>query len=44
LIENLDVCSFDLTQKELDDISALNKGFRFNDPADEMKNPIRLFA
>ena len=44
LAENLDVCSFDLTQKELNDISGLNKGFRFNDPADEMMNPIRLFA
>lgn len=44
LIENLDVNSFDLTKEELDAISALNRGLRFNDPEDYLKNPIRLFA
>lgn len=44
LAQNLDCCSFDLTKKELDSISALNKGLRFNDPSDYLKNPIRLFA
>lgn len=44
LAQNLDCNSFDLTKKELDSISALNKGLRFNDPSDYLKNPIRLFA
>lgn len=44
LAQNLDCNSFDLTKKELDDISSLNKGLRFNDPSDYLKNPIRLFA
>jgi len=44
LAQNLDCNSFDLTTKELDDISSLNKGLRFNDPSDYLKNPIRLFA
>ena len=32
LRQNLDVCSFDLSEQELKDISALDRGFRFNDP------------
>ncbi|GAB7354520.1 hypothetical protein MBLNU459_g4986t1 [Dothideomycetes sp. NU459] len=32
LAQNLDVCSFDLAESELKDISALNKNLRFNDP------------
>jgi D-xylose reductase len=44
LAENLDVNSFDLAKKELDAISALDRGLRFNDPEDYLKNPIRLFA
>jgi D-xylose reductase len=44
LAQNLDVNSFDLTKEEIDAISSLNKGLRFNDPADYLKNPIRLFA
>jgi D-xylose reductase len=34
LKENLDVNSFDLTKKELDAISSLDQGLRFNDPSD----------
>ncbi len=44
LAQNLDVNSFDLTKREIDAISSLNKGLRFNDPMDYLKNPIRLFA
>ena len=44
MIQNLDVNSFDLTKKEIDDISSLNRGLRFNDPEDYLKNPIRIFA
>lgn len=32
LSQNLDVTSFDLSQSELDEISSLNQGLRFNDP------------
>ncbi|KAF2477518.1 Aldo/keto reductase [Lindgomyces ingoldianus] len=32
LIENLDVTSFDLEQAEIDEISGLDKGLRFNSP------------
>ncbi|OCL05243.1 Aldo/keto reductase, partial [Glonium stellatum] len=32
LRENLDVCSFDLSKEELEEISALDRGFRFNNP------------
>ena len=32
LAQNLDVCSFDLSKQEIDEISALNKSLRFNDP------------
>lgn len=32
LRQNLDVCSFDLSEQELKDISALDCGFRFNNP------------
>jgi len=41
-VQNLDVCSFDLTKKELDAISALDHGLRFNDPYDYAN--IKLFA
>ena len=44
LIQNLDVNSFNLTKEELDAISALDRVLRFNDPADYLKQPIRLFA
>ena len=32
LAQNLDVCSFDLKQEEIDQISGLDKGLRFNNP------------
>ena len=32
LAQNLDVLNFDLSQGEIDEINALNKGLRFNDP------------
>jgi D-xylose reductase len=44
LAQNLDINSFDLTNQEINAISSLNKGLRFNDPGDYLKNPIRLFA
>lgn len=34
LAQNLDVCSFDLSDQDLKDISALNTGLRFNNPPD----------
>jgi D-xylose reductase len=44
LAQNLDINSFDLTAKEIEDISALDRGLRFNNPSDYLKNPIRMFA
>ena len=32
-MENLNSADFDLTEEEIDSISALDKGLRFNDPA-----------
>ena len=43
LKQNLDCCSFDLSQEELDQISSLNRGLRFNNPAG-LQTPIRIFA
>ncbi|KAK7205342.1 NADPH-dependent D-xylose reductase II,III [Myxozyma melibiosi] len=43
LAENLSHTDFDLTQAELDSISALNIGLRFNDPAD-WPGQIYIFA
>lgn len=34
LLENLDVTSFDLTEEEIKSISSLNRGLRFNKPAE----------
>lgn len=39
--QNLDSVDFDLTKEEIEAISALDKGLRFNDPADF---GIRIFA
>lgn len=39
LAENLDVCSFDLTDKEMKAISALDCGMRFNDPLKVSRTP-----
>ncbi|KAJ5723348.1 hypothetical protein N7488_001383 [Penicillium malachiteum] len=45
LAENLDVLGFDMTSDEIDSISALDKGLRFNDPGYYLPNhPIRIFA
>lgn len=43
LQQNLDCCSFDLSNEELDKISSLNRGLRFNNPA-SLQTPIRIFA
>jgi D-xylose reductase len=34
LLENLNCNDFNLSEEEIKDISGLNKGIRFNDPAD----------
>jgi D-xylose reductase len=44
LLQNLDICSFYLTKSEIEEISGLNRGLRFNDPADYLKKPNKLFA
>jgi D-xylose reductase len=44
LAQNLDINSFDLSKKEIGDISALDRGLRFNDPSDYLSQPIRMFA
>lgn len=45
LAQNLDVLSFDLTEEELESISGLDKGLRFNDPGFYLPNfPLRIFA
>ncbi|KAF1344417.1 NADP-dependent oxidoreductase domain-containing protein [Delphinella strobiligena] len=43
LAQNLDVCSFDLSDQDLKDISALNTGLRFNNPPD-YDVPAPIFA
>lgn len=42
LSQNLDCCGFDLTEQEIEAISALDRGLRFNDPSDYTS--IKLFA
>ncbi|KAK5230004.1 hypothetical protein LTR72_001539 [Exophiala xenobiotica] len=46
LKQNLEVGagSFDLTKEEIDAISALDKGLRFNDPGFYLHKPLRIFA
>ncbi|KAF2143241.1 uncharacterized protein K452DRAFT_325845 [Aplosporella prunicola CBS 121167] len=45
LKQNLEVLQFDLEKSELDVISALDKGLRFNDPGYYLPNyPLRIFA
>ncbi len=41
--QNLDCCSFDLAADEIDAISALDRGLRFNDPG-TLARPIRIFG
>ncbi|KAH9993152.1 Aldo/keto reductase [Xylariaceae sp. FL0662B] len=43
LKQNLDCCSFDLSEEELKAISDLNIGLRFNDPS-TLGRPIRIFT
>jgi D-xylose reductase len=46
LQQNLEVGggSFDLTKEEIDAISALDRGLRFNDPGFYLAKPLRIFA
>ncbi|WKT43022.1 Aldo-keto reductase [Fusarium oxysporum f. sp. vasinfectum] len=45
LAQNLDVVSFDLSREEIESISALDRGLRFNDPGFYLPNfPLRIFA
>jgi D-xylose reductase len=49
LKQNLDCCSFDLTEEELKQISSLNIGLRFNNPtglgtAPNGGKPMRIFT
>ncbi|KAF1812252.1 D-xylose reductase xyrA [Eremomyces bilateralis CBS 781.70] len=44
LKQNLEVTDFDLTKEELEAISALDKGLRFNDPGFYLHKPLRIFA
>lgn len=44
LQQNLEVTDFDLQQDEIDAISALDKGLRFNDPGFYLETPVPLFA
>ncbi|KAI0478584.1 Aldo/keto reductase [Xylariaceae sp. FL0804] len=43
LRENLECCTFDLSEDEIRQISALNQGLRFNNPA-TLGRPIRIFT
>lgn len=45
LKQNLEVIDFDLTKEEIEVISALDRGLRFNDPGMFLKErPLRIFA
>ena len=45
LAQNLDVTNFDLAEEEIESISALDRGLRFNDPGFYLPNfPLRIFA
>ncbi|KAI9870807.1 MAG: NAD(P)H-dependent D-xylose reductase (XR) [Watsoniomyces obsoletus] len=44
LQQNLQVTDFDLSKEELDEISALDLGLRFNDPGHYLHQPLRIFA
>ncbi|KXT03460.1 hypothetical protein AC578_1618 [Pseudocercospora eumusae] len=44
LKQNLEVTDFDLTESEIKEIAALDKGLRFNDPGFYLHAPIRIFA
>ncbi|KAK5454107.1 hypothetical protein LTS15_006107 [Exophiala xenobiotica] len=42
--QNLDLYSFELSSEEMESISSLDKGLRFNDPGDYLNPPQRIFA
>lgn len=44
LKQNLEATDFDLTKEELEAISALDKGLRFNDPGFYLAKPLHIFA
>lgn len=44
LQQNLEVTDFDLTKSEIEEIIALDKGLRFNDPGFYLDTPVPLFA
>lgn len=45
LQQNLDVTGFEMTAEELEAISALDRGLRFNDPGFYLPNhPLHIFA
>ncbi|KAJ5694909.1 hypothetical protein N7536_005321 [Penicillium majusculum] len=45
LAENLDVLGFDMTNEEIEAISGLDRGLRFNDPGFYLANyPLQIFA
>ena len=44
LKQNLEVTEFDLSEEEMQSISRLDKGLRFNDPGFYLAKPIRIFA
>lgn len=44
LKENLEVAAFDLTADEIEEISALDRGLKFNDPGYYLHKPLRIFA
>jgi D-xylose reductase len=44
LKQNLEVTDFDLSKEEIETISNLDKGLRFNDPGFYLHKPLRIFA
>ncbi|ROT38733.1 NAD(P)H-dependent D-xylose reductase [Sodiomyces alkalinus F11] len=44
MAENLDCCSFDLAPEEMDAVSALDRGLRFNDPGVTHGSPLHIFS
>lgn len=44
LKQNLEVCGFDLTKEDIEAISGLDKGLRFNDPGFYLDVPLRIFS
>ncbi len=44
LQQNLEVNTFHLEDAELQEISALDRGIRFNDPGFYLERPIRIFG